>query len=177
MGCGAKYQIHKEYIAPTQNNSCVSSCLNKKHMCDTSCKVRYDRCLIDARATANVIYKEEKATHDRKYHEYELDLKRNYMLEKKEARLKKDRDYFLNDCKKGVSYACERYHTVQNQLDDMAKMHTFPKKPHRPYLANILQTEQKYCGPKCECESDFDICFSGCGGKIKVHKICIENCE
>lgn len=180
VGCGPKYKIYKEYVSPKGSNDsvCLSQCQQKKSRCDFECKARYDVCLGNARNAADRIYAQEKVRYNEDYRRYERDLARYNEDKRLKKSLKKDRDYFLADCKKGTSYACERYHNSQNALDKLNSKYTpYPLSPNRPRIADILENEQNKCDSKCDCEQNFDICFGGCGGKVITHKVCIENCE
>jgi hypothetical protein len=60
----------------------------------------------------------------------------------------------------------------------MSSFHTFrPQKPRKPTLqAEIEFAQSQTCQIDCGCTKVYDSCFTGCGGEIKVDKVCIENC-
>lgn len=185
VGCAPTYKVQKHYIFPNDNASkkCLDNCRIKKDICKRDCETNYKKCLDSAYEKAQDIYSLSDMEYQRKYNEYRNDFNRYYISlsvwQRSYDQSYKDFIYFSKQCKKfKQKYACKRKieldYTLRRLLETKPKE---PTKPTRSSFEEILSKQQLYCKNNCECDDEYDICFNGCGGKIVVEKICIENCK
>ncbi len=185
LGCSPRYVIKNEYVSPKNINSksCVDKCLIGKNKCQKNCEKNYNNCLSLAFDRAKRVENIEYRKYKNRYVKYinQLD-KYNYNMmiwQNSYSQNSKDLHYFYKSCKKYADkYACERYMEIKKTVDDL--LQNKPQKPispQKPSFNQILLNQQNMCQRDCGCQSDYDNCFVNCGGKIILHKICVENCN
>ncbi len=185
IGCSPRYVVKTEYIPLNNINSkqCVNECLSKKSQCQKSCDVSYDNCLSSAFNSAKESEKITNKQYQNRYAKYidKLNNYRYYMVNWQESYDQNSRDfyYFHKRCKKHKDmYACKRESDVKAVIDNLIQ--NKPQKPIPPKRVTfnqILLKQQSLCKEECGCKSDYDVCFTSCGGEIVLHKICVQNCN
>jgi chromosome segregation ATPase len=70
---------------------------------------------------------------------------------------------------------CHKIKKLENKLSDL-KQPTAPKSPDKPDLALLIRQYSQNCHNLCSCQPSFRLCFQSCGGQVKEHKYCVENC-
>ncbi|NPA51444.1 MAG: hypothetical protein GXO22_00940 [Aquificae bacterium] len=178
----AKYKIGKVYIGG--DKQCIENCKKEKIECENRCKLEYEKCIDQAYNRAKQIYsllekryKENLEIYNTLYRDY------LYHYDQWFSRYRLIYDTYLHYKTRCLrdrkdKYSCERYRQLSLELEHLRILK--PRPPDRPFPPNfekILEKEKKACQKDCTCTNDFDICFSNCGGKIDVKKICIKNCK
>jgi len=185
MGCGPRYVIKTEYIAPRDQASkeCTDKCLFQKTQCERDCERRYNNCLSMAFDRAKRVERRLDSEYQRRYNEYinKLD-EYNYNISVWQSSYdqnSRDWHYFHKRCKKhGDRYACKRCKELKVVVDTLLQNKPQrPTPPVKPNFNQILVKQQSMCRRDCGCQSDYNACFTNCGGEIVLHKICVENCD
>jgi hypothetical protein len=184
-GCAPKYALQKEYIVP-QNikfEKFAQDCSLQRSICEEKQKKDYSTCLNNAYERAKNIQTLSNEKYEKKYQRY-LARMNDYnfnIIDWQSAYDKDYRDwqYFRDQCRKNNDkYACDREDDLRYIVKNERKNR--PREPREPRMATfteILATQQGLCNINNECESEFDICFTTQGGKIKSSRVCIENCN
>jgi hypothetical protein len=170
FGCAPKYRVTTQHIMPTDESkkSCVSECQKSYGSCKEVCKANFEICKDKAEVIA-------KANFDKKIKEYQIRLEQ-WADDMEMYELEREMMYF--DGFFGYGYGYPRYYHPHS-IFWMGGLYagSRPLKPRKPNLqAEIEQVQMQTCQIDCGCTKTYDSCFTGCGGEIKVDKICIENC-
>lgn len=185
IGCGPKYVINKEYVAPQGDGSaaCITVCEQEKVDCEFRCNSSYETCMNRAGSRANIRYQKALNSYENAYATYKHELrrysKRRDLYEYKRRATEKDYYFFQKQCKKQKDrYACKREKETFHSLKQLKHM-LLPKPlaPRAPVFNRVLQQEQRQCRNQCGCLIQFDSCYSRCGGKVLFHKECVDGCE
>ncbi len=178
-----EYKIEKLYL--DGNKECIKTCQTKKLKCEKQCKSEYEKCI-------NTAYKRAKETYNILVKQYEKELKiYNSLFDKylheydqwfsKYSLIFDSYQYYRDRCQKDKkdSYSCYKYNQLKSELEHLRYLKPYPpNKPTPPDFKKILQDEKNNCINRCsKCEEQFDICFTTCGGKISIKKICVKNCD
>ncbi len=184
-GCAPRYIVKTQYIPPADPNAkiCVDRCLNKKNSCEMKCDRSYNDCLSMAFNRAEDVKRVADLEYRKSYDEYisKLDTYNYHMRIWQNSYDQNSRDwrYFHKRCKKHADkYACKRCREIKLIVDNLLKNRPQrPIPPAKPDFDRILLKQQNMCRKDCGCQSDYDVCFTSCGGEIVLHKICVENCD
>ncbi len=185
VGCGPKYIVKNSYISPSNQSEkkCVSRCEEYLSDCRINCEINYNNCISSAFDRAKKIDKITEENYRKKYNKYLRKLDRyNYQMadwqneyDKNNRDLKYFRDKCINNKDK---YACDRENDLRYEINTILRHKPYkPKHPQRLSFHDILLQQQNMCQKNCGCQSDYNVCFTSCGGKIISRKICIENCD
>lgn len=182
--CSTKpeYHIHKTYIGG--DKKCTEKCEYEKKKCDIKCEKEYKTCIEFAKSEAKKIYRDRQIAYRYEIGRYSR-LYEDYLKEYDKWFLRyeviyDEYSYYRRRCEKDKkdSYACEKSDKLKRELDNLSFLKPSPPvKPKPADFSSIFKNLKKDCDKKCNCEEDFDRCFSLCGGKIKIEKICIKNCK
>ena len=185
IGCGPKYVVNKEYIAPKGDGSgaCVTVCEQEKSDCTFTCNQQYETCMQSAGRRANIAYQKALNSYEIAYDEYKYEFrmykKKISAYEHQRSFLDKDYLFFKEQCEKNKEkYACKRESETWDSLIYLKR--SIPHKPlppRSPVFERILEQEQRSCQSECGCVSSFDSCYSRCGGKVLFYKECVEGCK
>lgn len=156
-GCASpRYQTVKRHAPPegAAGQACLDKCAAAMGPCKRECEARYQSC------TKSVL-PDAQARHDQMLRHYEAALSM-YRWELERYRM----DLMLGSGH-GYPYGLWGWH------------HPFP--PPVPPLAPSLEREakklsQERCDRDCGCQTTYDSCFLGCGGKIESQTLCIAHC-
>ncbi len=176
-----EYRIEKLYI--DGKTDCVKKCYIEKQNCEEKCEIQYQTCQKNAYKRAKDIYLVLEEKYYEKLKIYER-LYREYLTKydswfSRYSMVFDTYQYYRNRCQKDSKdrYSCDIYRQINSELDHLRFLKpTPPEKPIPPDFKKILKQEKSICTKDCKCDQKFDICFSTCGGKIDIKKICIKNC-
>ncbi len=183
FSCSPKYSIQTVYIPPSseKGKSCVKECEEKFDRCKKDCLKFYQVCIKEAFQLAEKTYtralKDFEKLHKLYLEKYRLYLKEKSMWEERYLKIKSDYQYYRQKCSLDKNW-CDEMEFYKNLLKDIeAQMPEKPLKPKEPSFKDILKTQQDMCKKSCNCREAYNICFQNCGGRIKIKKVCIENCQ
>ncbi len=179
--CSPKYRLEKIYIPSKTDQTCIEKCRKEKYRCEKECLKQRDRCLKDALLKAKKIYTYQKQIYREKlkryFKQYDRYITEYKLWQDKYLRLNEDYQYYTRKCKIDKNW-CNEKEYYKKLLEDWIRLKPEkPQKPKEPSFREILKQQQSLCLKDCCCNTDFDICFQSCGGKIIFKKICIENCD
>lgn len=185
LGCSPKYVMKYEYIPSNDENFsiCSTQCETKRNSCQIAFEARQQDCVNEAKKRAEDIYRVELAQYQDKYTAYQQTYQIYYDKKRQIQRQRdiayRDYQYFSHKCtQEHDKYACRRATDLKYELKHLEKIKfSQPLEPTKPLLAQIYNQEASFCQKTNECNSDYDKCYTSCGGKIIPHRICIENCE
>ncbi len=184
-GCGPRYVIKNQYIPPQQAGAqkCLDNCAFVRQNCQAKCQQSYQYCLDDAYAKAKAVEIEELRAYDMAYMRYQMDFShfqhRLHAWERDYHDYSRDLAHFQNRCEREKdAQACKRRDEIRSYMNRLKRDR--PREPYvpvRPTFEQILVNQQSFCTTNCGCEQTYDNCFTGCGGTVIPHKICVENCD
>ncbi len=167
-GCSPKYKVIYNYTQPGDQSGkeCVKTCKEKLATCKAICKSNFDICKVKAHKIAKKIYEE-------KLQDYSNALER-YANEVEMYNLEQNLYYFNNYNDRPFFYwRPAGPYWIWGPTGGIYSL----QKPVKPSLAaEIQEAEMRYCPIDCKCQDSYNECFSECGGKVEVKRICIENC-
>ena len=184
--CSPRYEIKTHYTPPTDfsGKQCVQTCTNDKRTCQSRCDQKEDQCLAIAEQSARDAFPSLMLDYQdlQDQYLYSLDGYNREMnaWERKKERLKDNYEHYRHKCKKddSKSYECRKSKEANDELRHMHRSEPDePVKPEQPTLDTEIKNAQKSCHHNCGCASEYDNCFSSCGGKLTHEKICVENCD
>ena len=157
-GCAAtpRYQSVKRLVAPVgpTTQACLSNCAAAMEKCKQTCAETRENCGKDAMPEAEAHYAQELKNHQSALRAYHWDLER-YRME------------LLLQGGYGYPYGVWGWYPP-------------PPPPSPPALPDkervIKRFIQKRCDRDCGCQSEYEACFLGCGGRIETETLCIANC-
>ncbi len=184
-GCGPRYVIQHEYIPPLHHNaqSCLDQCAFTKQTCQTQCQQERQYCLEDAYIRARKIEQSELSAYDLAYMRYQMDFNQYrhflHLWENDYYIYRRDFELFQSRCERERdTFTCRKRDELRHQMNRlMAQRPREPLIPIRPDFNQILSYQQSTCPIDCGCQINYDSCFTGCGGTVIPHKICVENCD
>lgn len=179
--CSPKYKIEKVYIPQKADKECIEKCEKKREECRKECLKEKKKCLNEAIKRAKEIFKQQEKIYKERlkayFNQYDRYLTEYRQWQEKYLRLKEDFQYYSRKCKIDKNW-CDEKDYYKQLLDDWLRFKPKkPIKPEEPSFNSILEKQQSLCRYDCCCENEFDACFQSCGGKVKIKKICIENCD
>ena len=161
-GCASpRYQTAYRYEPPLDvaGRACLEKCEQKLAGCQQSCTAAYQVCL--QRIEPQV---------DERYNE----ALNRYKLELDQYRWEWQRYQFYQSLNWGYGYWYGGPGFYYPWPGPFYFPPTPPTKPRREAVFNRLQKEN--CVMDCGCQSIYDACFLGCGGKRIPETRCIANC-
>lgn len=183
-GCAPRYTTQYQYLPPTQPNGqqCVNQCMLAQQECQNNCQKQRQYCLEDAYGKARQIEQDELRAYDMAYLRYQMEFLqfRQYqsLWERDYYNSRRDFDYFQARCQGGDTQACWRYNELKRSMGRLNfQRPREPWMPSRPDFSQILRRQQSFCMSDCGCERNYNNCFSGCGGVVVPHQVCVENCD
>ena len=181
VACSPRYKIEKIYIPPKNNLKCVEKCKQEKYKCEKECESKKKSCLDKAIIRSKRIYTQQEKIYQKRlevyFKQYDRYLSEYNQWRDKFLRLNEDYQYYSRKCSIDKSWCDERDY-YKKILDNWIKLKPKkPIKPKEPSFNKILKEQQSLCLRDCCCNTNFDICFQSCGGKVLLKKICVENCD
>ena len=157
-GCavGPRYQTVKRLVAPEgpAAQACLAKCTTALEECKQSCSVKYEACTKEAMPEAQAHFEKRLQHYQAELASYRWELER-YRME------------LLLGWGYGHPYGV------------WGGYPPFPP-PVAPIPPNrereIKKFVQQRCSQDCGCQTGYDACFLGCGGKIETETQCIANC-
>ncbi len=184
-GCGPKYIVKNSYIPPSSQSGkqCVNKCEEHLRDCRTNCEINYNNCISSAFDRAKKIARISEQNYRKRYNKYLRKLDEyNYRMvdwQNEYDQNSRDLQYFRDRCIKDKDkYACDRENDLRYVVKTLLrnKPHK-PKHPKKLSFNDILLQQQNMCQKDCGCQSDYNVCFTSCGGEIISKRICVENCD
>ncbi|AAC06867.1 hypothetical protein [Aquifex aeolicus] len=182
LSCSPKYKIVKEYVLP-QNTLCVQDCKEKFLECKKACFESYNACLKESVERARKVYLSLLKDYERKSREYEKAYE-NYLKELRTYRetlyrIKEDLKFYERICSAYKDKeACDKKEWLKKRIRFYERRKPLPpQKPTMPSYEILLKREREACSCECGCEKLYDACFESCRGKVRIKKVCVENCD
>lgn len=161
-GCASpRYQTAYRYEPPLEatGRACLEKCEQKLASCQQCCTVDYQACLQRIEPQVNERYNAVLKRYQVEMEQYRWELRRYEFY----LSLNRNHDFWYG----GHGF----YHP-------WPRPYYFPPippgKPSRDEVFNQLQKEK--CAMDCGCQTTYDACFLGCGGKRIPETRCIANC-
>ena len=152
-----RYQTAYRYEAPTDaaGRACLTQCEPKSSHCKTQCAEKHQACVKDLDPQIEARFAQKTQQYQRDFHYY------LYALELYQRRL--SLGFYSYDPRYAYYYGYEP---------------SFPPippfKPSREQIA--AQLVQQQCDRDCGCQTIYDACFLGCGGKKIPEVKCVAHC-
>ena len=180
IGCSPRYQINTLYEPPASNQGllCVmKKCNEQRDTCQNICDTQYNQCYTAKKQEATIYYDkfhtQQQQEYELEYQEYRRKLQH---ADRERRQLYIDRDYAESHCMKNEkSYYCDDYQAINTAIKQLQD----PYKPsYPPTLEDTIEDFQNTCSHDCShCDTTFEQCYVGCGGKVIKERVCIANCE
>lgn len=182
---GPRYEVVYDFSRPTDARGlqCIDSCSATQQLCREKCNETKSQCFVDADALSKLKYKEQMARYQRALDSYPQQLKTYYskleLYKSQQRQFQDERDHYAKWCQKDPKdeFACDKQDELDKRLKHLVKP-IQPGEPKEPLLSALVELEYKACNTSCgHCESQFRNCYSACGGKVTMRRVCTANCE
>ncbi len=158
---GPRYQTAYRYEPPIDaiGRACLQQCEPKLAACQTQCQEKYQACVKSVEPQIDAHFEQSLQQYQRDFQFYQ------YAFDQYQRRF--SWHYYNADPRYG---AWPYYYGLESSFPPLP-----PLKPSRERIA--AQLVQQHCDRDCGCQSIYDACFLGCGGKKIPEVKCIANCR
>lgn len=183
--CGARYNLVKDYIPPNsvQGTQCLSKCSERNQICVDRCDAVHERCLQDARYSAEKNFPVAIDDYSLAMNEYSSALEIYYLkldaYEKEKQRVSLELDHARIKCESNRERHRDWCETWKQRKLDYKRLRApaKPRKPVKPTLESEAKRLQQDCNNVCSCGELYDNCYLSCGGRIVDRRICVSGCD
>lgn len=160
FGCATpRYETVVHRQVPAGASACIQACERGLEICKASCAEKYQACLKAVEPEAEAHYRQTLDRYAQALEDYR-------------------RELAFQDFQLWTSFHWGHGRWGSFWYDPFPySPYASPPVPRVPSREEDLNRfREARCGGDCGCQSPYDACFVGCGGKISTEQRCIANC-
>lgn len=182
---GPRYTLVNDYTPPGDavGRQCLQGCYADQKQCGLDCERGHNQCLDDARIDAEHSYAEKYDFFVQGLRNYNAELETYYAdldrYQQRKYKLEEELEVTRKLCAaagKDSALFCERKDKLKKKLKYLYSP-VKPAKPAEPSLEAETAKLQATCRKDCGCDSNYQRCYTSCGGKVEQRRICVSGCE
>jgi hypothetical protein len=184
-GCAPQYETRYALTPPTSTGglACLQGCEAKSRSCNLQCSQQYGQCSTRAEQQASNELPERVKEYDSKLaawqqemNRYETEL-RFYEMELHQREMQEDLRRLTCERDGKESASCRDHHARLHALSPLSTPDRPGSAPEKPTLANeSARIRDLTCSNECQCDDQYRLCYSSCGGTVKPYQFCVQNC-